>query len=242
MAVLYLLYIQKIQFPTGTKEVKTNVLTVTKINETDEKEFPPLNLPSKYFDSTGSGSGVGAYSVIRNDQSYRSYPTTTITLASNLYSIKTEPLPQIKTDAQIHGENPENDFMGDEKTKNIQKYGDVARRFVGTAKSGIVINSLEDIDLDQDGKTEKLVSLVEYGANIIGQRNVVVKGNNIIFSTTSDSFSWIIPDKTGNGFCLQWADNFKSRDGYMVTRFIVENGSFKPVYEQKIRYIRLIQK
>lgn len=219
--------------------------TVSKVNS-DLNEFPPLNLPLDYFDtketgSIGAGIGGGDYSIYRDVDSYRSYPSTTISLSSNLYSNIPSPLPPIKTDAEIHGDNPELDFYGNAKKFDIQKYGDLARRFVGVVGEGWSIDSINYADIDKDDNKETLVSLSETGANIIGQRDVIIKGDQVIFSTDQTTFSTLTPANNGNGFFLQWDDNFKKRDGYVTTRFIFDGNKFMPVYEQKTRYIRVKQ-
>lgn len=210
------------------------------VDNEEKDEFTTLNLPLEYFDTEEKMSiGVGNYSVLPHVSVYQSYPSTTISLKPDLFSNIPTPLPPIKSDNEIHGNNPELDFMGSYKDGNIQEYGSLARRFVGIAGEGWLINSIKKADVDKDGEKETLVSLSLTGANIIGQRDVLIKGDKIIFSTNQDTFSTLIPAKNGNGFSLQWADNFKGRDGYITTRFIFDGNSFVPVYEQKTRYIRI---
>lgn len=219
-------------------------LTEEQVFQNDDlKEFPPFNLPLEYFDTkeTVSMSAYGQYGVIRDVEAYQSYPTTTISLSPNLYSNVPTSLPPIKSDAEIHGGDPIKDFFGFYKTQNIQKYGDLARRFVGVAGEGWSIDSLKNVDVDNDGKEETLLSLSLIGANIIGQRDVIIKGDKVIFSTDQTTFSSLTPATNSNGFFLEWADNFKKRDGYVTTRFIFDGSKFVPVYEQKTRYIRIKQ-
>jgi hypothetical protein len=220
-------------------EVSSNTNKV----DNDDAEFPPFNLPLEYFDTKEivSISAHGQYGVIRDVEAYQSYPTTTISLGTNLYSNVPTSLPPIKSDIEIHGNDPMGDFYGDAKNSDIQKYGDLARRFVGVVGEGWSIDSANYSDVDKDGKKETLLSLSLTGANIIGQRDVVIKGDKVIFSTDQTTFSTLTPAKNGNGFFLQWADNFKKRDGYVTTRFIFDGNKFVPVYEQKTRYIRIKQ-
>jgi len=204
----------------------------------DEQEFPTLYFPEEYFVSKRN-IGVGAYSTLREDDGYRSYPSPKITLPDHMYSLTPKDLPSIKTDKQIHTELPEADFMGSRKAESIMKYGEIARRYAGEGGNGTSIYDIQYADLDKDGVNEQILSVDEMGANVIGQKNIVIKGDQIIFSTGDTTFSTLIPDKKGNGFFLQWDDNFKGRDGYVTTRFISENNTFKSVYEQQVRYIRI---
>lgn len=206
----------------------------------DELEFPPLSLPVNYFEPDETSIGSGTYSVIRGEQAYRSYPSTNITLKTNLYSLTPSSLPPIKSDKEIRGNDPAMDIIGDAKQISVNKYGDLARRFVGSIGEAWDIYDVQYADVDMDGKKETILSINLLGANFIGQNNVIIKGDQIIFSTDQTTFSILIPVKDGNGFFLEWDDNFKRRDGYVTTRFVVENGTFRPVYEQKIRYIRVI--
>lgn len=208
----------------------------------DELEFPPLNLPAEYFEKSTLNIGAGAYSTLHdNDQFYQSYPSEKISLSNSNYSVTPKDLPPIKTDKQIHTENPESDFMGEAKQQSIKKYGDLARRYVGDPAEGWIVDDVMYIDLDQDGVKEQIVSLSKMGANVIGGKTIVIKNNKEIFSTSETTFSTLKPAVNGNGFYLVWDDNFKQRDGYVVTRFIAENNTFKPVYEQKVRYIRVVE-
>lgn len=220
---------------------KTSTTNSEVSHQSDENDFPPLDFPVEYFEASQTGLGAGTYGIIENSQAYQSYPTTNITLKPEAYSVKTEPLPKIKTDEEIHQKESAEDLMGEAKDESIRKYGDLARRFVGSAGESWIIDSIKYSDIDSDGAKETIISLSLIGANITGHREVVVKGENVIFSTEQNTFSLLIPSKNGNGFFLQWDDNFKKRDGYTSTRFIFDNNTFKPVFEQKVRYIRIQQ-
>ncbi len=228
----------------GQPSRNDNQITATQDqNVTDDRyeltQFPVFNFPLSYFDGTEKLIGADAYSVIHNDNFYRSYPTTEIKLHADAYSTEIIDLPSIKTDKQIHTELPDADFMGTSKDTNIRKYGDLARRFVGEAGDGTQINDISYADIDKDGSKETILSTVVVGANVIGGGNFVIKNNKIIFSTKETTFSEIKPANDDNGFYLQWDDNFKQRDGYVTTRFVFEESTFKPVYEQTVRYIRV---
>lgn len=216
--------------------------TTIKNSSGDESEYPILNLPVDYFDKSALNIGAGTYSTLHdNDQFYRSYPSEKISLSNSNYSVTPKDLPLIKSDKQIHTENPETDFMGEAKQQSIKKYGDLARRYVGDPAEGWLVDDVVYTDLDQDGVKEQIVSLSKMGANVIGGKTIVIKNNKEIFSTSETTFSTLKPAENGNGFYLVWDDNFKQRDGYVITRFIVENNTFKPVYEQKVRYIRVVE-
>ncbi len=200
--------------------------------------FPALDFPEDYFVSK-KNIGAGAYSTLHDDEGYRSYPSTQISLREGMYSLVLTDLPPIKTDKEIHTELPDADFMGSSKAESIKKYGEIARRYAGEGGNGTSIYDIQYADLDMDGVKEQIVAVSEMGANVIGQQNIIIKDGKEIFSTSETSFSVLRPAPNGNGFYLEWDDNFKKRDGYVVTRFISENGTFKPIYEQKIRYIRI---
>jgi hypothetical protein len=218
----------------------------TDVSTSTEEKFPPLKMPLEYFDAKKLSIGSGivnniAYNVAIDAEGYRSYPTTTISLSPDMYSTTPSDLPPIQSDEEIHGKDPELDVMGSFKTKTVQKYGDLGRRFVGSAGDGTDIYSVNFADVDKDGKNETIVSISTTGANVIGQWDVIIKGGKIIFSTGSDTFSTLIPAKNGNGFFMKWDDNFKKRDGYTTTRFIYDGEKFVPIYEQQTRYIRVYE-
>jgi hypothetical protein len=208
-----------------------------KVQFKDLLEFPPLDIPLVYFDEKDeSMSNNTSYHIFKNEEAYHSYPTTTITLE---YSNIPKPLPPIKTDNEIHGVDSNSDWMGYTKSENIKKYGELARRFVGIAGDGLIINSVKHIDLNNDNETETLVSLSLMGANVGGTQDILIKGDIIIFSTSLGSFSSLIPAKNGNGFTINWYDNFKGLNGYVTTRFVFDGEKYIPIYEQKTRYIRI---
>jgi len=73
-----------------------------------------------------------------------------------------------------------------------------------------------------------------------GERKFDVdKDGKVIFDASGIDYTRIVPAKDGNGFFLEWNDNYKMLDGYMRTRFIYDGKKFVPVYEQQIRYVRI---
>lgn len=227
------------------KQIEESGLDRKVNNETsddDEDKFPPLNMPLEYFDAKERNPPRYTqkdYDLILDTPSYRSYPTTTISLKPEMYSSTATAPPPIKSDSEIHTSNPDLDFRGGAKQNNIAKYGDLARRFVGEAGELDVIDDVRYADVDNDGSKETLLSLSITGANILDQWDVVVKGSKVIFSTQQGSFSTLTPAKNGNGFFLQWIDDPWSRDGHTTTRFIFDDERFIPVYEQQTKYVRI---
>ena len=209
----------------------------------DLTKFPILDLPAAYFDNSEKlniGANAAQYSSILNEQYYRSYPYTDVQINPDMYSNDIGELPPVKTDDQIFAEDSMYDFGGSSKRKSIDKFGDMARRFAGEPGSGVYVYTIEEFDVNADGGNEKIISLLELGANIIGGWNVIVNDQDeIIFSSHKHSFSTINAAESGDGFYLEWDDNFKGRDGNIKTRFIFEEGKFVPVYEQQIRFIRV---
>lgn len=209
-------------------------------SETEDIDlFPPLNIPPEYFDNSVTNMGAGAYSVIVDDKiRYQSYPTTDVS-ENAPYSTEVKVLPSIKSDEEIYRVSPEEDFMGSYKAQSIKDYGDLARRFVGFPEEGLYIDSVEYVDVTGDGSDEQIISLTQMGSNVIGAGHIVVKDNQIIFESGLTSFSTFTPAENGKGFLLEWDDNYKKRDGFMLTKFIYDNEKFVPVYEQQVRYVRI---
>lgn len=201
--------------------------------------YPVFDLPLEYFDTESVSIGAGSYSTLYEIPAYQSYPSTEITIPERYYSVEIQDLPVIKSDEEIYGFNPEEDFFGTSIEDSINKYGDLARRFVGEPGGGLFVSSVEWADVTGDGDKEQIVSLIQMGANILGESNVIIKNNQIIFSTELDSFSQLMPAQNGNGFFLQWSDNYKYRDGFMMTRFVYDGEKFVSVYEQQTRYVRI---
>jgi hypothetical protein len=200
--------------------------------------FPVLTLPLEYFDTERKSIGAGSYFSLVDIPPYQSYPSTEITIPGYFYSTKTEPLPPVKSDEEIYELSPEEDFFGSSIAQSIEKYGGLARRFAGEPGLGLSLYAVEKVDVTDDGEQELILSINQMGANVVGKKNVIVKDNQIIFSTALDFFSVLTPAENNNGFFLQWSDNFKFRDGFVTTRFIYNGEKFVPVYEQLTRYVR----
>lgn len=209
-------------------------------------EMPSLKLPVSYFNKNlerGSGTlNTGErYSIF--DGGYQSSPTTTVSLESSEYSNDWTSLPPIKTTKDILADA---DIYKDHFESQITKYGEYAQRYLPDD----VITSIELFDVDNDGVKETIISLCSLGENHCPHKVVVIKENRILFQTTAGATGPnIIDSGFGNGFFVTWSPWSNNGDkwdvglccmpGYMKTRFVYENGSFVPVYEQEVLYFRV---
>lgn len=219
-------------------------------------EMPVLNLPLQYFQDNdirgGYHSGKGDSSDKKTmssaylDGGYRSFPTTTIKLSSDDYSNKREKLPATKSLDQIFEGNLNEGFVYKETfTEQIQKYGTLATRFL----TNDYIVDLQKFDVDNDGKDETIVFLCSLGGNHCPHRIMIIKNDMVIFSFSAGLTDRnLIKSETGNGFYLHWVPietdtkwdaPLCCSPGYMSTRFVYENGKFKPVYEQEVLYFEV---
>lgn len=228
---------------------KEKIISVT-------EKAPELNLPLKYFSDNEivSGSGVSDkkneldYAVLENG--YQSFPTTNITVPNKDYSNEIKNLPLVTSYKEIF-----KDTDGDGKVEwdwlykdQIKEYGDLATRFI---PEGYTIIGLEKFDVDADGKNETIISLCGTGGNHCPHQIIIVKNNKIIFTADTGLTGLdLTKNDSGNGFYMHWVPTEgKEWDtglccppGYMKTRFVYENGVFKPVYEQKVLYFTVNNK
>lgn len=178
----------------------------------DEKQFPILDVPKEYLvaDEKNISMGAGSgYNVIRDDA-----------LAYQSYptaTISLDPRSYSTTATAYKSLGPQPKAPSD----RIVPYGE--RRF----------------DVDKDGKEERLLGFSLMGANVGESWEEIVKDNKVIFDASGNDYTKIVPTKDGNGFFLEWNDNYKMFDGYMRTRFVYDGTKFVPVYEQQIRYVRI---
>lgn len=215
--------------------------------------MPILKLPLSYFSKESIRFGSAdtksddedAYTEAAIDEGYHSFPTTTISLKSDEYNQKKEKLGSIKTDEEIYGGDTD---WKDSYPEQIEKYGDLARRFLPDT-----FIDVKKIDVDSDGVDESIISLCMVGGNHCPHGIIIVKGDNIIFSTSAGSVDVdIVETKTHNGFYLHWvpgSDDSTDKKwsafglccspGYMKTRFVFEDGKFKPVYEQEVLFFNV---
>lgn len=220
-------------------------------------EMPVLNLPLRYFpDSDFSWSRYiisgdmdrNTLTEARMNSGYRSFPTTTIELSSSGYSVEHRELPPARTLAQISKEDADWEYSKQWVwlyKKQIQEYGNLATRFL----LGSNITNLEKFDVDGDGKPETVVYICGTGGNHCPHEIIIIKDNTIIFSVSEGLTGLdLVKSETGNGFYVHWVpleDGTKwdtglcCPPGYVSTRFVYENGKFKPVYEQEILYFEV---
>lgn len=215
------------------------------------KEFPWLDLPLKYFSvkdvEWGSAGGKGkegtmdeyTQAALDGKAVYQSYPTTTTTIKQ--YSADTTPL-TTKTWQEVRKkiqETEDNSVWLEEVDKNYKTYGQMAVHFLTDFQD---IEMFDSFDVDGDGVKEKILGLNSVGRADGGSYEAaVVKGDKVIFVVREDE-SFIVPADTANGFYVEWRDpNDDSakccQQGYKRTRFVYEDGKFKPLYEQDVRYM-----
>ncbi len=101
---------------------------------------------------------------------------------------------------------------------------------------------LEPADVDGDGNKEKIILT---WTNLLYSRPnklQIVKGEQVVFEVTDLPRVWFEQSESHKGFYIgnEIGDN---KDccyaGNRLVRFILESGEFKPVWEQKIMYLRI---
>lgn len=237
----------------GDTENKYSVSEISGVTE-----IPTYSLPLRYFSknairwgSAGYGDDPYTWESAAVDGS-RSYPTTTLSIDFETFSTSSEPLPSLKTLAEITETNKfETKDVFQEAFYNhaenqIKEYGNLAARFLS---EGYDVTNVRKFDINMDGKDELIVSLCGTWGNHCPHEIIVIKDQKIIFSISTGSVGLEL-EKTdnGNGFYINWVPTTGDEwdyglccpPGYISTRFVYEDGNFKPVYEQEIRYIRVI--
>lgn len=214
--------------------------------------IPTLDLPLRYFtnESVAWGSvnparntddkNTWEFASVDGGDAYQSAPTTTITLSSEDYSQKRERLPSIKTLKKIISEAPDYESVYRDQ---LRDYGNIATRFLPTDS----ISGLRKFDVDNDGKDETILSLCGVGGNHCPHYIIVVRGQNIIFSSYAGLYNKdLAKTDTANGFYLHWTSTEGNWDdgacctlGYKKTRFVYEDNKFIPVYEQEVKYFKV---
>lgn len=221
---------------------------------TDYKEcpqFPWLDLPLKYFSvknvEWGSAGGKGkegtmeqyTQAALDSQAVYQSYPTTKTTIkqySADIVPITTKPWGDVRKKIQ---ETEDNSAWLDEVDKNYKTYGQMAVHFLADFQD---IEMFDSFDVDNDGVKEKILGLNSVGRADGGSYEAaIVKGDKVIFVVREDE-SFIVPADTPNGFYVKWRspDDDSARccpRGYMKTRFVYEDGKFKPLYEQDVRFV-----
>jgi len=189
-----------------------------------------LNIDPNYFAGSEiwSGSrGDDKWSSATIREGYRSEPTTKISLSTGNYNQEITNFPEIKANKDIY--IMENNIGEDLFTEQISKYGDIARKFLPEN----IITSVENFDVDKDGIDEKIISICGLWGNGCPHRILVVKNNQIVFSTNGLS---VLKTESNNGFTIVWQKEYKDPYGEMRTRFVFDDGKFIPIYEQEVKY------
>ncbi len=239
--LLVFVLLQK-DFSVSNKNKLSAIIAIEKMSAVEQvSDMPILNLPIRYFAKDSiEGSSNGSVVV---DEGYRSFPTTTITLQQSDFINEKDSLPPLKTAEEIFteikessgGEIPYKDII----QREIKEYGDLALRFFPDEMIDV-----EKFDVDMDGKSEIIVSAGSLGENHFPDRIIIIKNNKIIFAVSPGMPNLRIErSETGNGFYIRWVPSEGKWGrglccplGYMRTRFVYENGKFKPVYEQEVLY------
>ena len=236
--------------------------------EADNYEFPSIKTSLKYFSKDDFGGGGSDYAYVGGNDTYNSFPTTTISLSKDDYSNEIKSLPPVSTKEQYLDltktytiENYRKDyekklhtddfFVDKEPSWNdmYKEFGDFGSRFLSDKydERKWIVKSIKEVDVDNDGKKEKIIYMLEALDNV-DQRIVIVKGDKIVFTFKGDRDNGpeLIFRDDGNGFYVKWTalkhyegvGRCCSR-GYTKTRFVFEKGEFVPVYEQEVLWVRV---
>lgn len=202
--------------------------------------FYKIKLPLRYFigEDLGGGSiGDGEYddtttweySYLGGNDTYHSFPTTTISLEDTKYSNEIRYIPeQTIRNAFLEQHGYDSEAGECRETENegnalcprfeeyydiaIEKYGTYAEHFIGYNKWGYgneiklwLLTDIKKFDVDEDGIEESVILLSE-GIDFFYKEILVVKENEVIFSLdiSKDDYRTITPAKNGNGFYLEW--------------------------------------
>lgn len=226
----------------------------------EEIDLPILDLPLRYFPDVDTQWGAvntgrdsddkNTWRIAAMEGGARSFPTTTVTISSENYSSEISSLPPVKTREEIRKEDTTEDgeeFFNEYKDELFSQYGSMAGRFLS---EGYAITEIEEFDVDNDGKTEKIISLCGVGGNHCPHEIIIIKNEKIIFSTTAGMTGLeLAKSETGNGFYVHWVPTTTEGKwqwrglccpiGYINTRFVFEEGVFKPVYEQEVIFFQV---
>ena len=224
------------------------MIGLTDINSSGK---PSLDLPLRYFSDDSiawvsvntsrdsDDKNTWEHATVDGGDAYQSFPTQTITLSADDFSIKIEQLPPIKNLGADYY-----DVWKQWYTEQIKEYGDLADLFWAEGDS---ISFAKKFDVDLDGKDELVVGLCGIGGNHCPHRIVVMKDQKIIFSVSAGLTGLdLSKTETGNGFYVHWVPTEGKWDrglccplGYIKTRFVYEKGKFLPAYEQEVLYFKI---
>ena len=124
--------------------------------------------------------------------------------------------------------------------ENITKYGNLATRYLPDS----FIGDESNFTVTGDGTNATIVILCAVGSadGFCGEAQII-KDGKVIFSAKSD-YVGILPADTGNGFYVKSENDVLEPSradtlGYVKTRFVYENGTFRPIYEQNVYYLNV---
>ena len=224
---------------------------------TTPDNFPSLLLPLKYFPKNNIVGGSVDTSKKYTDAAFengdvtytnasldskdnaQTYPTTTISFSD--YSTTIKSLPPVQTLSDILKQDGSNGQFTDLYKQNITQYGDLATRYLA---SGNFIGNETSFSVTGDGTKATIVTLCAVGSadGFCGEAQII-KDGKVIFDAQSD-YVGILPSDTGNGFYVKSENDGLEPSradtlGYVKTRFVYENGTFRPIYEQNVYYLNV---
>lgn len=259
---LFLLIVIIIITVIGINAYRSNTLVNNSVEKTTFKEtdseYPWLNISNKYFSESDFQWSSSEQSAYRNTAVYQSYPRLKTKISE--YENKSDSLiyksmDDIKNefrDKQIEIDNNQDIPEGDKtnlfdfwrngiRVKNsYTEYGKLATNYFPEK----YIQNLDMYDVDDDGSKEMIATLNYTSSADSGSTSAdIIKNGKIIFSI-NESQSSIVQAETNNGFYVEWRipDDQSSHcceTGFIRTRFVYENNTFKPLYEQEVRYIKV---
>jgi len=203
------------------------------------EKYPFLNLPKDYFEK----DDFYQTDIIKNP-SYQSYPSTVITTGAWKILPNTKALSLEKVldenrqreGKQLQGWNQSN------LISTFEKYP----LFAGYFLPDYEIDNIDRFDVNKDGFSEFIV----YGCpafmagSACGRIIIVDSKGKLLFDYENRGIE-IESIKNGNGFYLLAADMEEDMEATCCTRvktkirFVYDNNTFTPVFEQKVVYVRI---
>lgn len=219
----------------NSQQLKTQNNTVV-----HSREDNSVNLKLSYFDDfkgvwgEASYSGETRWQEIDSEFNQRSVPGA----VTHIPSLKKESIKIIP----VARSQVKNDFGYPKIIDGVYKeYGNRLGGYF--ASLGQAVTSYQTFDVDSDGLKEEIVETADIGGNHPPHYGYVIKNDFIILSMLLESGS-IEPTSSGNGFYLR---NIIRDDGqplccpsgYRLYRIVYEDGFFRPVWEQEVKYIKV---
>lgn len=170
--------------------------------------------------------------------------TTTITLPTNGYSTKITTMPSVRSLTQLKKESEFSDAYPyyESYVKNVEEFGNNASRYIDKSYG---VEEVIKFDVDMDGKDETIIALRDFVANGGFVKFIIVKNNKVIFTVNQGGrHLTLVKSESGNGFTVHWTPIVGTKEemersyccpiAHMETRFIYNNGTFKPSTERKV--------